>query len=54
MKNKKLFILWILVLSVLLIAGAALLCMGIGNYLNGTMLPHHSKNLAQSVKLLLC
>ena len=52
--NKKLpFILWMILLAALLLTGGILLWIGIQNYLNGTRLPHHSKQLAQSIALLL-
>ena len=54
MKKKLPFILWMIVLAALLIVGGLLICSGLTNYLNGTRLPHHSENLAQSIGLLLC
>ncbi|MBR5232217.1 MAG: hypothetical protein IKW00_08235 [Clostridia bacterium] len=54
MKKKSPFILWMILLAALLIAGGILIYTGLANYLNGTRLPHHSKQLAQSIALMLC
>ena len=52
MKKKLPFILWMILLAVILAVGGLLIYTGLVNYLNGTRLPHHSKQLAQSIGLL--
>lgn len=54
MKKSGWFILWIVVLLALVVLGGVLVCTGLSDYLNGTQLPHHSKNLAQSILWVLC
>ena len=53
--NKKLwFCLWIAALLLLAALGGVLIYTGLSDYMNGTRLPYHSKNLAQSIRALLC
>lgn len=53
--NKKLwFCLWIAALLLLAALGGVLIYTGLSDYMNGTRLPYHSKNLAQSIRTLLC
>lgn len=54
MKKSKGFILWIIVLLALMLLGGALICTGLEDYLNGTQLPHHGEQLAQSIRAMLC
>ena len=48
------FALWIAAMVLLMALGGVLILNGLTDYLNGTQLPHHSKNLAQSIFAMLC
>ncbi len=54
MKKSKGFILWIIVLSLLLLLGGALIYEGLTDYMNGTRLPHHGEKQAQGIHWVLC
>ncbi|MBQ4551566.1 MAG: hypothetical protein IJA59_01305 [Clostridia bacterium] len=54
MNKRTWFTLWIMALVILLILGGMLVYTGLSDYLNGVRLPHHSKNLAQSIFAMLC
>lgn len=54
MKKSAWFTLWILAMLALVVLGGILIYTGLSDYVNGTQLPYHSKNLAQSIRWLLC
>lgn len=54
MSKKIWFALWIAVMLILMALGGVLIVTGLSDYLNGTQLPYHSKNLAQSIRWMLC
>ena len=54
MKKSGWFVLWIVMLLALIALGGVMVYTGLSDYLNSTQLPHHSKNLAQSIRLVLC
>jgi len=53
-KKSKWFVLWLLVLVALLVLGGVIIYTGLSDYLNGTRLPHHGKQLAQGIRRVLC
>lgn len=54
MKKSVWFALWIAAMVVLMALGGVLIFNGLSDYLNGTQLPYHSKNLAQSIRWMFC